>query len=145
MTSRIRGTNRFCPHNLEIAFCFSYGRWDFLIAVHRTGSPLPREALARRCAGNHGLLRFICAAARSSAEVAEIGSGGDDSANHRKLPVSEAKAIGQARLFSFYAAVVVEALESLAAISEAVLRALLPDVLHGLSATRSPEYQVRPM
>ena len=56
--------------------------------------------------------------------------------------VSAATAAGRAKLFSFYAAVVVEALASLGTASEPLLRALVPTVVHGLSATRSPEYQV---
>ncbi|CAN0047044.1 unnamed protein product, partial [Laminaria digitata] len=95
-------------------------RWEFLTPVQKTGSPLPREAIARRCARDFALLRFLCVSARRAA----------------------AAAAESAKLFSFYAAVVVEALASLGSASEPLLRALVPTVVHGLSATRSPEYQV---
>ena len=111
-------------------------RWEFLTPVQKTGSPLPREAIARRCARDFGLLRFLCVSARSSAARAASSSAAESS-------VSAATAAGRAKLFSFYAAVVVEALASLGSASEPLLRALVPTVVHGLSATRSPEYQVR--
>lgn len=111
-------------------------RWEFLTPVQKTGSPLPREAIARRCARDFGLLRFLCVSARSSAARAASSSAAESS-------VSAATAAGRAKLFSFYAAVVVEALASLGSASEPLLRALIPTVVHGLSATRSPEYQVR--
>lgn len=111
-------------------------RWEFLTPVQKTGSPLPREAIARRCARDFGLLRFLCVSARSSAARAASSSAAGSS-------VSAATASGNAKLFSFYAAVVVEALASLGSASEPLLRALVPTVVHGLSATRSPEYQVR--
>eukprot|EP00903_Cladosiphon_okamuranus_P012984 g12116.t2 len=110
-------------------------RWEFLIPVQKTGSPLPREAIARRCARDFGLLRFLCVSARSSAARAASSSGAESS-------VSAATAAGRAKLFSFYAAVVVEALASLGSASEPLLRALVPTVVHGLSATKSPEYQM---
>lgn len=119
-------------------------RWEFLTPVQKTGSPLPREAIARRCARDFGLLRFLCVSARRYAAAAAgssataprgAGSGG--------FTVSAATASGRAKLFSFYAAVVVEALASLGTASEALLRALVPTVVHGLSASKSPEYQVR--
>lgn len=115
-------------------------RWEFLTPVQKTGSPLPREAIARRCARDFALLRFLCVSARRAAAAAaesssrQGGSGG--------AAVSAATAAGRAKLFSFYAAVVVEALASLGSASEPLLRALVPTVVHGLSATRSPEYQV---
>lgn len=111
-------------------------RWEFLTPVQKTGSPLPREAIARRCARDFGLLRFLCVSARSSAARAASSCAADPS-------VSAATAAGRAKLFSFYAAVVVEALASLGSASEPLLRALVPTVVHGLSATSSPEYQVR--
>ncbi len=104
--------------------------------MQKTGSPLPREAIARRCARDFGLLRFLCVSARSSAARAASSSATGSS-------VSAATVSGNAKLFSFYAAVVVEALASLGSASEPLLRALVPTVVHGLSATRSPEYQVR--
>eukprot|EP00752_Nemacystus_decipiens_P002133 g2034.t1 len=110
-------------------------RWEFLTPVQKTGSPLPREAIARRCARDFGLLRFLCVSARSCAARAPSSPSVDSS-------VSAATAAGRAKLFSFYAAVVVEALASLGSASEPLLRALVPTVVHGLSATRSPEYQM---
>lgn len=56
--------------------------------------------------------------------------------------MSTATTSGTAKLFSFYAAVIVEALSSLGSLSEALLRALIPHVVHGLSSTKAPEYQV---
>ncbi|CAM9429332.1 unnamed protein product, partial [Hapterophycus canaliculatus] len=113
-------------------------RWEFLTPVQKTGSPLPREAIARRCARDFGLLRFLCVSARRSA----ARSSGPSASNPPSSSVSAATAAGRAKLFSFYAAVVVEALASLGSASEALLRALVPTVVHGLSATKSPEYQM---
>lgn len=111
-------------------------RWVFLEDVQKTGCPLPREAIARRCARDYGLLRFLCMSARRSSSMA----------SEDMSPVavaSSATTSGRAKLYSFYAAVVVEALGLLGSTNEALLRALVPDVIHGLSVTRSPEYQVR--
>ncbi|CAM9545090.1 unnamed protein product [Scytosiphon promiscuus] len=116
-------------------------RWEFLTPVQKTGSPLPREAIARRCARDFGLLRFLCVSARRSAGRSS-GPSAADSSSSSSPSVSAATAAGRAKLFSFYAAVVVEALASLGSASEALLRALVPTVVHGLSATKSPEYQM---
>lgn len=125
-----------------------YNRWDFLEPVQRTGSPLPREAIARRCSRDYGLLRFLCMSARRSAKAAAASgnspSAQDESGDVSSTPVaSSVTASGRAKLFSFYAAVVIEALGSLSSTNESLLRALVPDVVHGLTSTRSPEYQVR--
>lgn len=128
-----------CPWVTCCLDIVSAHRWEFLTPVQKTGSPLPREAIARRCARDYGLLRFLCVSASRSADAAaaagqtSLSSGGG----------SGATAAGRAKLFSFYAAVVVEALTSLGSTNEALLRALVPSVVQGLSATRSPEYQVR--
>lgn len=112
-------------------------RWDFLTPVQQTGSPLPREAIARRCARDYGFLRFLCASARRAAVAVS-----ERTARSGANSVSTATAFGTAKLFSFYAAVVVEALSSLGSLSEALLRTLIPNVIHGLSTTKAPEYQV---
>ena len=117
-------------------------RWEFLTPVQKTGSPLPREAIARRCARDYALLRFLCVSARHAAAAAAESSSRREGGGGGGAAVSAATAAGRAKLFSFYAAVVVEALSSLRSASEPLLRALVPTVVHGLSATRSPEYQV---
>ncbi|CAM9275172.1 unnamed protein product, partial [Sphacelaria rigidula] len=122
-------------------------KWDFLEPVQRTGSPLPREAIARRCSRDYGLLRFLCMSARRSAKAAAASgnspSAQDESGDVSSTPVaSSVTASGRAKLFSFYAAVVIEALGSLSSTNESLLRALVPDVVHGLTSTRSPEYQM---
>lgn len=79
------------------------------------------------------------AAAAGNSPSVQGGSEGGSS-----IPIaSSLTTSGRAKLFSFYAAVVIEALGSLGSPNESMLRALVPDVVHGLSATRSPEYQVR--
>lgn len=116
-------------------------RWEFLTPVQKTGSPLPREAIARRCARDFGLLRFLCVSARrAAARAASCSVAAAQSTS--TSPVSAATAAGRSKLFSFYAATVVEALASLGTTSDPLLRALMPTVVHGLSATKSPEYQV---
>lgn len=116
-------------------------RWEFLTPVQKTGSPLPREAIARRCARDFGLLRFLCVSARrAAARAASCSVAAAQSTSTSS--VSAATAAGRAKLFSFYAATVVEALASLGTTSDPLLRALVPTVVHGLSATKSPEYQV---
>ncbi|CAM9175365.1 unnamed protein product [Ectocarpus sp. 12 AP-2014] len=116
-------------------------RWEFLTPVQKTGSPLPREAIARRCARDFGLLRFLCVSARrAAARAASCSVSAAQSTSTSS--VSAATAAGRAKLFSFYAATVVEALASLGTTSDPLLRALVPTVVHGLSATKSPEYQM---
>ncbi|CBJ49062.1 conserved unknown protein [Ectocarpus siliculosus] len=116
-------------------------RWEFLTPVQKTGSPLPREAIARRCARDFGLLRFLCVSARRAAARAASCSVATAQSTSTSS-VSAATAAGRAKLFSFYAATVVEALASLGTTSDPLLRALVPTVVHGLSATKSPEYQM---
>lgn len=127
-----------CPWVTCCLTIVSAHRWEFLTPVQKTGSPLPREAIARRCARDYGLLRFLCVSASHSAAAAAAAAQTSSSGGG-----SGATAAGRAKLFSFYAAVVVEALTSLGSTNEALLRALVPSVVQGLSATRSPEYQVR--
>lgn len=111
-------------------------RWQFLTPVQKSGSPIPREALARRCARDEGLLRFVCSSARRSAALASAAS------TERSGLDSTVTVSGRAKLFSFYAAIVVETLDTMGSTRERVLRAILPDIVHGLSAVESSEYQV---
>ncbi|KAG5192598.1 hypothetical protein JKP88DRAFT_351774 [Tribonema minus] len=92
------------------------GRWAFLTAVAKTGIPLPREALARQASHDMALLEFICKLARRAS--------GDF-----------------CRVHTFFAMVTTEAMQLRRAVSESMVRALLPTLLRGASAVAAPQHQ----
>jgi U3 small nucleolar RNA-associated protein 10 len=99
----------------------SNGRWEFLTAVAKTGTPLPRHALAQRAAHDMALLDFICSLAKRNG--------------------SNTKGTQFTHVFSFFSAVVVEAMQGLTTLHEGLVRVVLPVLLIGVRATKSPHYQ----
>ena len=104
--------------------------WRFLVAdSHQSASPLPRSVLAKRCAGDGSLREFIFALARHAAEHC----GAEPSAAWE-------------RHFAFYGATLSEAVGIHAAqVSDGLVRQLLPQLAHGISCVRVPEYQAASM
>eukprot|EP00953_Heterococcus_sp_UTEX-ZZ885_P012423 7127-Heterococcus_DN1.PRE.2 len=99
----------------------SNGRWEFLTAVAKTGTPLPRHALAQRAAHDMALLDFVCSLAKRNG--------------------SNTKGTQFTHVFSFFSAVVVEAMQGLTTLHEGLVRVVLPVLLIGVRATKSPHYQ----
>jgi U3 small nucleolar RNA-associated protein 10 len=99
----------------------SNGRWEFLTAVAKTGVPLPRHALAQRAARDMALLDFICSLAKRNG--------------------ANTKGTQFTHVFSFFSAVVVEAMQGLTTLHEGLVRVVLPVLLIGVRATKSPHYQ----
>ncbi|CAM9117936.1 unnamed protein product [Choristocarpus tenellus] len=117
-------------------------RWEFLGPVQLKGVPLPRQAIAERCHKDQRLLRFLCNSARQTAE-AVTSSIASDVMFTTAATTTPAVTEGRGKIFSFFAATVVESFGlGTSGVSESTLRSLLPTVLDGLGSTHCPEFQM---
>ncbi|CAM9333066.1 unnamed protein product, partial [Phaeothamnion confervicola] len=133
-------------------------RWEFLRPVQRSGSPLPRIALAQRVMEDAALLQFICEAVRAATAANNAGSslsrpasgssvagGGTTASADAQKRFRRPPPVPYPHLFSFFAAVVLEALDrggAAGGLRERTARTLVPVLLDGLAATSQPEFQM---
>lgn len=101
-------------------------RWNFLSKVATSGTPPHRSTISSAAARDMALLDFICKSSVSSAESSQ-----NDSQRTQGPPPP-----------SFFAAVCVEAMDSLRSIHESFVRCIVPHVLRGVGVQTAPQLQM---
>lgn len=97
-------------------------RWRFLVGrVQQNGAPLPRDSLVLHCSRDFAVLDAVLDAARLVS----------DTRNASKP------------LLSFSAVIVMEVLAAVAAVTDELVKRILPYVLDGFKKGAAVEYQVR--
>ncbi|KAG0306063.1 HEAT repeat-containing protein 1, partial [Linnemannia gamsii] len=95
-------------------------RWAFLRPVRKSKQPLDRTLLIQNMLKDRSLVEFVCETALQAVT--------------RRTSFKT--------LMSFYAAVMLQYIATLPAITDEVLTAIFPYILEGLKAKNSPEYQI---
>ena len=98
--------------------------WIFLNGVKKSGSPLPREAIVKRCQKETGLLSCICSIARTAITLASTSS----------LRSISTTSNGADRIISFVTVTILEMSDG-KPLSDTQLREILSFLLEGLNLT----------
>ena len=98
--------------------------WKFLNGVKKSGSPLPREVIVRRCQKEVGLLSCICSIAKSAITLASTSA----------LRSTSTTASGADRVLSFATVTILEMADG-KPLSDSQLREILSFLLEGLNLT----------
>ncbi|KAF9125924.1 HEAT repeat-containing protein 1 [Mortierella sp. 14UC] len=95
-------------------------RWAFLRPIRKSKQPLDRTVLIQNMLKDRSLVEFIC----------------------ETVLQAVTRRTSYKTLMSFYAAVMLQYIATLPAITDEVLTAIFPYILEGLKAKVSPEYQI---